>query len=229
VGRVGSAEHDFRPASELLGGSIYAEPLSSLIGPIERNSIILLYGAPTCKSLLEELCFTVQFGAALGGLGRPALMVDAGNCFNPYAIVRLAQEKGLDPAPFLGGLTLSRTFNPFQLASLVIEQLPVQIMSSRPGLVVLLNPEESLGADSQLSPSLERKLSNEIAASLTRVSNGNCIVGVSCSKACIFSSVMLKQATVAAAFSPSAQGMKISLVKHPFALRKNLVVRNGGP
>ena len=153
-------------------------------------------------------------------------MVDAGNCFDPYFIVRLAQEKGLDPVSFLGGVTLSRTFNPFQLASTVIEQLPVQTARSRPGLVVLLNPEESLTADSQLSPSLERKLSNEIAAALSRITSSDCIVGVSCSKACIFSNAMLKLSTIAVAFSPSPRGMRISLVKHPFTLNRSLLVRS---
>lgn len=74
----------------------------------------------------QDACLTVGLLLALGGAtaGRPLLVVDGANAFDPFLIADLARRQGLEPRHLLGRVRVSRVFTCYQLEALLEERLP---------------------------------------------------------------------------------------------------------
>lgn len=82
--------------------------------PIPSKLIALLgRGAELHPLILQSLFVRAARGERLG-------VISADNCFNAYALARLARAHGFDPADLLGRIDLSRPFTGYQLHHCVI-------------------------------------------------------------------------------------------------------------
>jgi hypothetical protein len=219
----------FQNAAELVKGgavTIYAEPLCSLTGPIERGSLTLLFGDPVCNAIAQSLCLAAQRPYIEGGLESKSLVIDAGNAVDPYMLAKLATDAGIDPKVFLRGVKLSRAFNCYQLAELVVEELPRAANETHAGLVALLDPSACF-TESEVKPAGTEALVSAILRSLLGVARKNGVVAVvSCPSTDSVLTRFLDQARVAVCFErmESRQEIRATLARHPYAIRKSMTL-----
>jgi hypothetical protein len=222
---------ELHTAAELLGESIFAEPLFSVAGPLRRGWVTFLYGERYCNLLAQKLCFVSQLPTSEGGLASKSVVVDAGNCFDVYFVTKLAQRFGVDTKKALKQIAISRVFNCHQLLRLITRDVYDASRESGAGVIAVLDPAESFKA-SDVSKTSERKLTDALAAELSDIAfRTNSVVVVSSSVTAdnsTFDRMMLRSADVAVRFRDSAAGVRATLVRHPFTLRKEVLVEKGG-
>jgi len=212
-------------AESLLGNGVYAEPLSSLTGAIQRGWFTLLYGLDYCNVLAQKLCFTAQLPIIQGGLESKSIAVDAGNAFDPYYLAHLASKKGLNPRNFLHGVIIARAFNCHQLANLVIHDLPDVIHEYEARLVAVLDLTRCFN-DSELKAKAQKKLAETIANALsdTAYQAQVAVIATSIEDTSITRAI-LKSADVAVRFRARSSEIQATLVRHPFTLSKAIPIR----
>lgn len=106
--------------------------------PEVRRGLVILSG--------PDACLTVGLLLALQGAiaGRPLLVIDGANAFDPYLISDLARRVGLPPRSLLGQIRISRVFTCYQLEALLEERLPRVRERFDPYGLFLSGPLESL-------------------------------------------------------------------------------------
>jgi len=69
----------------------------------------------------DDACLTVALLAGLRGVqaGRPLLIVDGANAFDPFLVAGLARKSGLVPQALLDQIRISRVFTCYQLEALL--------------------------------------------------------------------------------------------------------------
>ena len=103
----------------------------------KMGDFAVLYGHSFCKTLSFLLSVRCHLPKDGGGLNSPAIYVDGGNTFNPYAISAIAQEYGLDPQHTLERIFVSRAFTAYQLSALIFETLEDASKQYRSKLVLI--------------------------------------------------------------------------------------------
>lgn len=131
------AEIEFTSATNLLGLSFHAKSLEALFQGLRKGSFVVFYGSTFCHRLSEELCCRAQLSLEKGGLNSPAVFVDGGNCFDPYAVSSFARSHDLDPKTVLQNIRVSRAFTCYQLAALILEELPQVLEATDSEFVVV--------------------------------------------------------------------------------------------
>jgi hypothetical protein len=154
-------------------------------------------------------------------------VVDAGNCFDVYFVTKLAQRFGVDTKKALDRIVISRVFNCHQLMRLITLDVYDALKESGAGVIAVLDPAESFRA-SDVSKVSERKLMGTLACELSDIAfRTNSVVVISSSAATddsVLNRRILRSANVAVRFKDGAAGVRATLVKHPFTLRKDIVL-----
>ena len=92
--------------------------------------------------LIDRLCVHFMLPRRYGGIGSDyskPIAIDAGNCSNVYQFVDFARQYGLEVKKVLQSIVVSRVFTIYQLADLIIHELPkiIQELSPRNKLIVV--------------------------------------------------------------------------------------------
>lgn len=103
---------------------------------IDTGERIYLIGR--CSTIVDRLCITALLPERHGGFGsRHVLVIDAGNSSDIYRCVNIARQYGLDIRDMLRRIVVSRPFTIYQLANLVINELPGVVRKSDTKLIII--------------------------------------------------------------------------------------------
>jgi hypothetical protein len=155
------------------------EKLDSLLnlGPHGRLCII---GEPIYTQLMiDRLCVHSALPKRHGGIGEgysKILGIDAGNCSDVYQIVILARQYGLDIKRVLQNMVVSRVFTIYQLAHLVINELPRIIEHFSCNAVVVSGLLHMFVSDPHINKVDAKQLIKEIATSISKISEERFVV-----------------------------------------------------
>lgn len=130
-------EIEFKRATSLFGLSFRENSLEALFQGLKKGRVVVFYGSTFCHLLSEELCCRTQLPLEKGGFHSPAVFIDGGNRFDPYAITSFARYYDLDPKTTLQNIRVSRAFTCYQLATLILEELPKVLAETGSHFVVV--------------------------------------------------------------------------------------------
>jgi hypothetical protein len=106
--------------------------------PQPFNGLVLFTGDESVLALSQLLCLQYL------GHGKPVVLVDGANAFNPYLLSDAARAEGLDHHGVLDAVHLSRVYTCHQLEALVTDHLHPTIAALRPGAVLCLGLLDTL-------------------------------------------------------------------------------------
>jgi hypothetical protein len=131
--------------------------------------------------LIDRLCVHSMLPRRYGGIGSDytkIIVIDAGNCSNVYQLVDFARQYGLEIKNVMRGIVVSRVFTIYQLAHLVIHELPkiIHQYSSRNKLIVIYGLLHLFVFDPHIDKADARQLIKEIARSLKKLSRDRLVL-----------------------------------------------------
>jgi hypothetical protein len=106
--------------------------------PQPFGGLVLFTGHESVLPLSQLLCLQYL------GQGKPVVLVDGANAFNPYLLSDAARALGLDHHRVLDAVHLSRVYTCHQLEALLTEHLQPAIASRHPGAVLCLGLLDTL-------------------------------------------------------------------------------------
>jgi hypothetical protein len=119
--------------------------------------------------VITRLCVRALIPKRIGGFDSPnIIVVDAGNNLDFYLYVNFARQYGLDIKNTLQQIIISRAFTVYQLANLVINEIPSIIQRYNSKIVIISNFLEMFLHDPQLDIKEAEYLIREIKYSLTK-------------------------------------------------------------
>jgi DNA-directed RNA polymerase subunit RPC12/RpoP len=131
--------------------------------------------------LNDRLCVHSMLPRRYGGIGSDyskTIAIDAGNCSNVYQFVDFARQYGLEVKKALQTIVRSRVFTIYQLADLIIHQLPriIEELSPRNKLIVVYDLLHLFVFDPHIDKVDAKRLIKEIARSLRKLSKDRLVV-----------------------------------------------------
>jgi hypothetical protein len=131
--------------------------------------------------LIERLCVHSMLPRRYGGIGSDytkIIIIDAGNSSNVYQLVDFARQYGLEIKNVMRSIVVSRVFTIYQLAHLIVEELPkiIQLFSSRNKLIVVYGLLHLFVFDPHIDKADARQLIKEIARSLKKLSRDRLVL-----------------------------------------------------
>ena len=116
-----------------------------------------------------------------GGIGSDyskTIAVDAGNCSNIYQFVDFARQYGLEVKKVLQNMVGSRVFTIYQLADLIIHELPkiIKQLSPRNKLIVVYGLLHLFEFDPHIDKVDAKRLIKEIVRSLKKLSEDRLVL-----------------------------------------------------
>ena len=116
-----------------------------------------------------------------GGIGSDyskPIAIDAGNCTNVYQFVDFARQYGLEVKKVLQNMVVSRVFTIYQLADLIIHELPkiIQELSPRNKLIVVYGLLHLFVFDPHIDKADAKHLIKEISKSLRKLSKDRLVL-----------------------------------------------------
>lgn len=138
---------------------------------IRRSPTPAAIGAPRRK----HGAFLLSFFSYLEWGGH-IYCLDAGNCFNPHPLAKMARSKGIPPEKILENLLVSRAATCHQIVS-VVEEMIFPLTETPEGKVVLILAIDSLFVDEDI-PLFERQyLFERILDGIVRISESTgCLI-----------------------------------------------------
>jgi hypothetical protein len=140
---------------------------------------VILGSARHVQLFLTRLYVRALLSERHGGLNSPSVItIDAGNCSDIYQCISFARQYGLDIRNVLQRIIVSRSFTIYQLAHLIINELPNIIQKFNTKLVVISNLLKMFLEDPQLNANEAKVILREIANSIKKTSflNNNSIL-----------------------------------------------------
>ena len=131
--------------------------------------------------LIDRLCVHSMLPRRYGGIGSDyskTIAIDAGNCSNIYQFVDFARQYGLEVKKALQNIVGSRVFTIYQLADLIIHELPkiIQELSPRNKLIVVYDLLHLFVFDPHIDKVDAKRLIKEIARSLRKLSKDRLVI-----------------------------------------------------
>jgi DNA-directed RNA polymerase subunit RPC12/RpoP len=131
--------------------------------------------------LTDRLCVHSMLPKRYGGIGSDytkIIVIDAGNCSNVYQFVDFARQYGLEIKNVMRGIVVSRVFTIYQLADLLIHELPkiIHQYSSRNKLIVIYGLLHLFVFDPHTDKADASQLIKEIARSLKKLSRDRLVL-----------------------------------------------------
>jgi DNA-directed RNA polymerase subunit RPC12/RpoP len=131
--------------------------------------------------LIDRLCVHSMLPRRYGGIGSDyskTIAIDAGNCSNIYQLVDFSRQYGLEVKKVLQSIVVSRVFTIYQLADLIIHELPkiIQELSPRNKLIVVYGLLHLFVFESHIDKEDAKQLIKEISKSLRKLSKDRLVV-----------------------------------------------------
>jgi hypothetical protein len=107
------------------------------------------------------------------------IAIDAGNCTDVYQLVDFARQYGLEIKKVLQSIIVSRVFTIYQLAHLIVFELPKiieQFSSTRSKIIVIYGLLHLFVSDPHTNKADAKNLIKEIASSLRKMSKDRFII-----------------------------------------------------
>jgi hypothetical protein len=136
-----------------------------------------LLAITSTQLLIDRLCVHSLLPRRHGGIGEgysKIIAIDAGNCSDVYQIVNFARQYGLKINGVLQNMMVSRVFTIYQLAHLVIDELPLIIEQlsadkRRNYVIVIYGLLHLFESDPHIYKANAKQIIKEIAVSLRKI------------------------------------------------------------
>jgi hypothetical protein len=133
------------------------------------------------QMLIDRLCVHSMLPRRYGGIGSDyskTIAIDAGNCSNIYQFVDFARQYGLEVKKVLQNMVVSRVFTIYQVADLIIHELPkiIKELSPRNKLIVVYGLLHLFVFDPHIDKVDANRLIKEIARSLRKLSKERLVI-----------------------------------------------------
>lgn len=129
--------------------------------------------------LAARLCVRAFLPIKQGGLGAESIVfVDAGNSSDIYQCVSFARQFGLEIHKVLKGIAVSRAFTIYQLAQLIVYELPKALQKFKSKIVVVSDLLRMFLEDPQVNKKEANYLIGEIMESLHKIDDIMLIMSV---------------------------------------------------
>lgn len=143
--------------------------LDSLINLSIRDRACVIGSRKYTNILLTRLSVRALMAKRRAGLNSPnVIIIDAGNSLDFYLFVNFARQYGLDIQTILKKIIISRAFTVYQLADLIINELPHVLQQYNSKIVIIPSFLAMFGHDPQLDIKEAEFLVKEIMHSLKR-------------------------------------------------------------
>ena len=121
------------------------EKIDSLLNLNAYGSLCIIGEQKYTQILINRLCvhslLPKRYGGTTGGLNHSKIIaIDADNCTDVYQFVDLARQYGLEIKKVLQSIVVSRVFTIYQLAHLIIYELPkiIEQFSSTSKIIIVI-------------------------------------------------------------------------------------------
>jgi hypothetical protein len=192
-------------------------PLDNLLEPIDPGWLAVFRG-PASGMLAELLCFRAQLPQEKGGMDSTCVFIDGGNCSDPLLFASFAKRARVNPRAALRRVVTSRAFTVYQLANLVLRELPRAINDSGSKLVVV-SDALSMFADPSIPENEGRRVVSAVAEGLQNArKRKDALILVTLVTPTKYDSKITDAADLLLELHPDISGISAELVRHP--LRK---------
>lgn len=173
----------FQTADEFTRLTLGIEKMDSIISFTAGETVSVLGDTKYSHILLTRLCVRALTPIRHGGCGSSnVIIIDAGNSSDIYQYVNFARQYGLDINKILQSIIVSRPFTIYQLAQLIIYQLPTIIQKSSDNVKMLIVPDllSMFLKDPQVKDKEANVILKQIVSSIRKISlNSNILSLVS--------------------------------------------------
>ncbi len=123
------------------------------------------------KTLVERLLISSLLPESYGGFGSAnVIIIDAGNCSDVYQTVNFARQYGLDIPNILRRVIVSRPFTVYQLANLVISELPLVMQKFDAKIIIVTDMLHMFLDDPQVKIREAKHLLNSAMYAIRQIS-----------------------------------------------------------
>ena len=146
-----------------------------------KGSLCIIGEQKYAQLLIDRLCVRSLLPKRHGGIEQgytKIIAIDAGNCTNVYQFVGFARKYGLEVKKALQNIVVSRMSTIYQLAHLIIQELPkiIQRFSSRNKIIVIYGLLHLFVSDPHIDKADAKHLIKEISSSLRRLSKDRFVI-----------------------------------------------------
>jgi hypothetical protein len=158
------------------------DKIDSLLNLNSHGSLCIISEQKYTQLLIDRLCVHSLLPKRHGGIGgldySKIIAIDAGNCTDVYQIVDFARQYGLEVKKVLQSIVVSRVFTIYQLAYLIIFELPkiIEQFSSTIKIIVIYGLLHLFVSDPHTYKVDAKNLIKEIASSLIKISKDRFII-----------------------------------------------------
>jgi hypothetical protein len=159
----------FQTAASLRAFSFNFGPLDALVGHhIDPGWSVAFTGR--CGNLVGEfLCFRGQLPREKGCPDSTVVLIDGGNRSDLYLFSSFAKLYGVAPKKALRRVVTSRAFTPYQLANLVVEELPKVVDEYGAKMVVLSDVLGVLSDETEVDEDEAKRLAGAVRLGMEKV------------------------------------------------------------
>ena len=157
------------------------EKIDSILDLGATGSLCIVGEQKYTQMLIDRLCVHSMLPRRYGGIGQDyskTIAIDAGNCTNVYQLVDFARQYGLEVKNVLQSIVVSRVFTIYQLADLIIHELPKinEEFSPRNKLIVVYGLLHLFVFDPHIDKTDAKWLIKEITRSLRSLSKNRLVI-----------------------------------------------------
>ena len=145
------------------------DKLDSILNLEVGETVGILGYASHVQLFLTRLFVRALLSERHGGFNSPnVITIDAGNCSDIYQCVSFARQYGLNIKNVLQRIIVSRPFTIYQLAHLIINELPNTVQKFDTRLVVISDLLKMFAEDPQLNANEAKMLLRQITSSIKK-------------------------------------------------------------
>lgn len=157
------------------------EKIDSILDLGSSGTLCIVGEEMYTQILIDRLCVHSMLPRRYGGIGSDyskTICIDAGNCSNVYQLVDFARQYGLEVKKALQNMVISRVFTIYQLADLIIHEIPkiIQELSPINKLIVVYDLLHLFVFDPHIDKADAKWLIKEIARSFTKLSKDRLVI-----------------------------------------------------
>jgi hypothetical protein len=160
------------------------EKIDSLLNLNAYGSLCIIGKQRYVQLLINRLCVHTMLPKKYGGVSEgysKIIAIDAGNCTDVYQFVDFARQYGLEVKKVLQSVIVSRVFTIYQLAHVIIYELPqiIEKLSSDKKnnfIVVVYGLLDMFMSDPHIDKADAKKLIKEIASSIRKLSEERFVI-----------------------------------------------------
>jgi hypothetical protein len=207
----------FRTAASLRAFSFNFAPLDALVGHYIDPSWSVAFTGRCANLVGEFLCFRGQLPREAGCPDSSVVLIDGGNRSDLYLFSSYAKLYGIAPKKALRRVVTSRAFTAYQLANLVVKELPKVVDEYGAKMVVLSDVFGVLGDETEVAGEEARRLACAVRLGIDRVRREKKVLTfMTLIMKTPYDRVITDHADVLVDLEESDPYVKGTLLKHPF-------------